>query len=272
MTLRQVIKTISADLEIEGDGAVVRKSITKIDHGLLDPFVSLVGFSGFESVTYMLQGGIKYQDFNGHKITIHEGDVQWMTAGKGIIHSEMPEEEVSNGLQLWINLPSTNKMIDPKALELSSSEIQRAEEDGVEVKVIAGESMGVQSPFYTNTPIMFLDFTLKPRAQTHQAVPVSWTAFAYVIDGDEGLFSSSDSSTVQAHSVVVFGKGDGVSVLNTSSSRPLRFLLIAGEPIGEPVVQYGPFVMNTQAEIDMTIEDYRNAKNGFERAKSWRSD
>ncbi|KAG2324749.1 hypothetical protein Bca52824_007477 [Brassica carinata] len=285
MTSRQVIKKISADLENEGDGAVVRKSITKIDHGLLDPFVSLIEFSvsppggfrdhphrGFESVTYMLQGGIKYQDFNGHKITINEGDVQWMTAGKGIIHSEMPEEEVNNGLQLWINLPSTDKMIDPKALELSSSEIPRAEEDGVEVKVIAGESMGVQSPFYTKTPIMFFDFTLKPRAQTHQAVPESWTAFAYVLDGDEGVFSSSDSSTVQAHNVVVFGKGDGVSVLNTSSSRPLRFLLIAGEPIGEPVVQYGPFVMNSQVEIDVTIEDYRSAKNGFEGAKSWRSE
>ncbi|XP_013648309.2 pirin-1 [Brassica rapa] len=123
MSLRQVIKKISADLENEGDGAVVRKSITKIHHELLDPFVSLVEFSvsplggfrdhphrGFESVTYMLQGGIIYQDFNGHKITIHEGDVQWMTAGKGIIHSEMPEEKVNNGLQLWINLPSVDKM------------------------------------------------------------------------------------------------------------------------------------------------------------------
>ncbi|KAH0918944.1 hypothetical protein HID58_026604 [Brassica napus] len=239
MSLRQVIKKISADLENEGDGAVVRKSITKIHHELLDPFVSLVEFSvsplggfrdhphrGFESVTYMLQGGIIYQDFNGHKITIHEGDVQ----------------------------------------------IPRAEEDGVEVKVIAGESMGVQSLSYTKVPIMFLDFTLQPRAQTHQTVPESWTAFAYVIDGEEGVFSTSDSSTVQAHSVVVFGKGDGVSVLNTSSSKLLRFLLIAGEPIGEPVVQHGPFVMNSQAEIDLTIGDYRNAKNGFEGAKSWRSE
>ncbi|XP_048617732.1 putative pirin-like protein At3g59260 [Brassica napus] len=162
--------------------------------------------------------------------------------------------------------------IDPKALELSSSEIPRAEEDVVEVKVIAGESMGVKSPFYTKVPIMFLDITLKQRAQTHQTVPESWTAFAYVIDGDDGVFRSSDSYTVQAHTVVVLGKGDGVSVLNTSSFKPLRFLLIAGEPISEPVVQHGPFVMNSQAEIDMTIEDYRSAKNGFEGAKSWRSE
>ncbi|CAN7085463.1 unnamed protein product [Brassica oleracea var. botrytis] len=260
-----------------------KASPSEIDHELLDPFVSLVEFSvsppggfrdhphrGFESVTYMLQGGIIYEDFNGHKITIHEGYVQWMTAGKGIIHSEMPEEKVNNGIQLWINLPSFDKMIDPKAVELSSSEIPRAEEDGVEVKVIAGESMGVKSPFYTKVPIMFLDFTLKQRAQTHPTVPESWTAFAYVIDGDYGVFRSSDSYTVQAHTVVVLGKGDGVSVLNTSSFKPLRFLLIAGEPISEPVVQHGPFVMNSQAEIDMTIEDYRSAKNGFEGAKSWR--
>ncbi|XP_020879610.1 putative pirin-like protein At3g59260 [Arabidopsis lyrata subsp. lyrata] len=195
-----------------------------------------------------------------------------MTAGRGIIHSEMPEEQVNKGLQLWINLPSSDKMMEPKNLDMSSSEIPRADEYGVEVKVIAGESMGVKSPFYTKTPVMFLDFTLDPRVQTHQTVPESWTAFAYIIEGDEGVFSSSDSSTVQAHNVVVFGTGDEVSVWNTSSSRSLRFLLIAGEPIGEPVVERGPFVMNSQAEIDMTIRDYRNAQNGFEMAKHWRSE
>lgn len=159
--------------------------------------------------------------------------------------------------------------IEPNNLEISSSEILTAEEDGVKVKVLAGESMGVQSPFYTKTPIMFIDFTLEPGAQTHQTVPESWTAFAYVIEGDEGVFSPSDSSTVEAHNVVVFGTGDEISVRNTSSSRPLRFLLIAGEPIGEPLVQDGTFVMNSQAEIDMTIEDYNNAKNGFEMANCW---
>ncbi|KAL1189736.1 putative pirin-like protein [Cardamine amara subsp. amara] len=282
MASRQVIKKIFANVENEGDSAVIRQGITKTDHELLDPFVSLIEFSvsppcgfrdhphrGFESVTYMLQGGINYEDFNGHISTIHQGDVQWMTAGRGIIHSEMPEEEVNNGLQLWINLPSTHKMIEPKNLEISSSEIPTSEEDGVKVKVIAGESMGVKSPFYTKIPIMFLEFTLEPLAQTHQTVPESWTTLAYVIEGDEGVFSSSDSSTVQAQNVVVFGTGDKVSVRNTSSSRPLRFLLIAGEPIGEPVVQDGPFVMNSQAEIDMTISDYRNAKNGFEIVSCW---
>ncbi|KFK35162.1 hypothetical protein AALP_AA5G247000 [Arabis alpina] len=285
MSSKKVIKTIYAYLENDGNGALVRKGITESDHKLLDPFVTLVDFSvsppggfrdhphrGFESVTYMLKGGIIHQDFNGNKGTIHEGDVQWMTVGRGIVHSEMPEEDINNGLQLWINLPSSDKMIDPKVLELSSSEIPRAEEDGVEVKVIAGNSMGVQSPFYTKTPIMFLDFTLEPRAQIHQTVPESWIAFAYIIEGDKGVFSSSDSSTIPEHHVVVFGPGEEVSVLNTSRSRTLRFLLIAGEPIGEPVVQHGPFVMNSRDETYMAIGDYRMAENGFEMAKYWRSE
>ncbi|CAH2063567.1 unnamed protein product, partial [Thlaspi arvense] len=317
MSSRQVIKKILANFESESDGAVIRQGITKSDHELLDPFVSLVEFSGsilscfalfldqfhlqadseiiltevksansffymytkttiirnvshvidqlcagFESVTYMLQGGIIHQDFNGHSGTIHEGDVQWMTAGRGIIHSEMPEKEINSGLQLWINLPSDDKMIDPKSLEISISEIPRAEEEGVEVKVIAGESMGVQSPFYTKTPIMFLDVTLQPRGQINQTIPESWTAFAYVIEGDDGVFSSSDSSTVEAHNVVVFGTGKLACGIRQA----------LGEPIGEPVVQHEPFVMNSQAEIDMAIEDYRNAKNGFEMAKNWRSE
>ncbi|CAN8280042.1 unnamed protein product [Cochlearia groenlandica] len=285
MLTRRVIKKIFANLENESEGAVIRHGITKSDHELLDPFVSLVEFSvspaggfidhphrGFESVTYMLKGGIIHQDFTGHKGTIYEGDVQWMRAGRGIIHSEMPKEDINNGIQLWINLPSNDKMIEPETIEISSSEIPKAEEDGVEVKVIAGESMGVKSSFHTKVPIMFLDFTLEPKAHTYQTIPDSWTALAYVLEGDEGVFSSSDSSTVQAHSVVVFGTGDEVSVQNTSSHRPLRFLLIAGEPIGEPVVQHGPFVMNTHAEIDMTIGDYRSSTNGFELAKYWRSE
>jgi len=284
---RSVIKKVFAKHQKEGDGAVVRRGISRSEQKLLDPFLMLDEFSvsppagfpdhphrGFETVTYVLEGGITHQDFKGHKGTIYAGDVQWMTAGRGIIHSEMPEEEVNKGLQLWINLSSNEKMIEPNYQELSHSDIPKAAENGVEVKIIAGESMGIQSPVYTRTPTMFLDFTLDPGAQFHQNVPESWNAFAYVLESGESgaVFGSSSSSPVSAHNVVVFGPGnDGVSVWNKSSSRKLRFVLIAGEPIGEPVVQYGPFVMNTQAEIDMTIEDYHYGKNGFEMAKFWRS-
>ncbi|XP_010525731.1 PREDICTED: pirin-like protein 2 [Tarenaya hassleriana] len=279
---RPVVKKVSAKLQKEGDGAVVRRGIGRSELKFLDPFLILDEFSvsppagfpdhphrGFETVTYVLQGGITHQDFKGHKGTIYAGDVQWMTAGRGIIHSEMPEEEVNRGLQLWVNLSSRDKMIEPNYQELSSSDIPRAEKDGVEVRIIAGESMGIQSPVYTRTPTMFLDFVLKPGANFHQNIPESWTAFSYILEG-EGTFSPN-SSPVPPHHVVVFGQaGDGVSVWN-KSSRSLRFVLIAGEPIGEPVVQYGPFVMNSEAEIDQTIEDYHYAKNGFEMAKYWSS-
>ncbi|KAG2720937.1 hypothetical protein I3843_02G045300 [Carya illinoinensis] len=280
---RLVAKKILAKLQREGDGAVVRRGIGRSELKNLDPFLMLDDFSvtppagfpdhphrGFETVTYMLQGGITHQDFAGHKGTIRTGDVQWMTAGRGIVHSEMPAGEgTSNGLQLWINLSSRDKMIEPSYQELPNHEIARAEEDGVEVQVIAGESMGVQSPVYTRTPTMYLDFTLKPGAEVHQNIPESWNSFVYIIEG-EGVFGIPNSSPVAAHHVLVLGPGDGVSVWNRSSSK-LRFVLIGGQPLNEPVVQHGPFVMNTQAEINRTIEDYHYAKNGFEMARSWRS-
>ena len=126
--------------------------------------------------------------------------------------------------------------------------------------------MGVHSPVYTRTPAMFLDFTVKPGSQLHKSIPESWNAFVYVIEG-EGLFGSQKSN---AHHVLELGDGDGLSVWNMSS-RPLRFVLVAGQPINEPVVQYGPFVMNSESEIHNTIEDYQFCKNGFEMGKYWRS-
>ncbi|KAL4632529.1 pirin-like protein [Castanea sativa] len=280
---RLVVKKVQAKLQQEGDGAVVRRGIGRTDLKNLDPFLMLDEFSvtppagfpdhphrGFETVTYMLEGGITHQDFAGHKGTIGPGDVQWMTAGRGIIHSEMPAGgETSKGLQLWINLSSKDKMIEPRYQELLREDIERVEKDGVEVRIIAGESMGIQSPVYTRTPAMFLDFTLKPRAQMHQSIPESWNSFVYILEG-EGVFGIPNSSPVAAHHVLVLGPGDGLSVWNRSS-KALRYVLIAGQPLNEPVVQYGPFVMNTQAEIDRTIEDYHYSKNGFEMAKYWRS-
>ncbi|KAJ6686930.1 PIRIN-RELATED [Salix purpurea] len=277
---RLVAKKVLAKLQHEGQGAVVRRSIGRSELKFLDPFLMLDEFSGFETVTYMLQGGITHQDFAGHKGTIHTGDVQWMTAGRGIIHSEMPAGEGYNLQGQDWNLPpgvltlnssaqSNSPMIEPAYQELLSHDIRTAEKDGVEVRIIAGKSMGVQSPVYTRTPTMYLDFTMKPRTQMHQSIPESWNGFVYIIEG-EGVFGKQSSSPVTAHHVLVLGPGDGLSVWNRAST-PLRFVLIAGQPINEPVVQYGPFVMNTQAEIDRTLEDYHYSKNGFEMAKYWRS-
>ncbi|XP_025794534.1 pirin-like protein isoform X2 [Panicum hallii] len=217
-----------------------------------------------------LQGAFTHQDFAGHKGTIRTGDVQWMTAGRGIVHSEMPAGDgVQKGLQLWINLSSKDKMIEPRYQELQSKDISRAEKDGVEVRIIAGEAFGVRSPVYTRTPTMYMDFTMPPGSELHQPVPEGWNAFVYIIDG-EGVFGREKSAAVGAHHCLVLGPGDGLSVWNRSGA-PLRFALVGGQPLGEPVVQHGPFVMNSRAEIQQAMEDYYYGKNGFERASQWTS-
>ncbi|KAG5231938.1 pirin family protein [Salix suchowensis] len=274
-------KKILAKLQHEGDGAVVRRGIGRSEQKFLDLFSCWMIFqclpAGFpdhsaqrtDVCLLWLSGRHTHQDFAGRKGTIHTGDVQWMTAGRGIIHSEMPAGKVLNGPAAVDKSIFQDKMIEPRYQELLSDDIKRAEKDGAEVRIIAGESMGVQSPVYTRTPTMYLDFTLKPRAQVHQNIPESWNGFVYIIEG-EGVFGKPNSSPSTAHHVLVLGPGDGLSAWNRSS-KPLRFVLIAGQPINEPVVQYGPFVMNTEAEIDQTIEDYNYSKNGFEMARFWRS-
>ncbi|KAK4476403.1 hypothetical protein RD792_015554 [Penstemon davidsonii] len=182
-----------------------------------------------------------------------------MPAGKG----------PNTGLQLWINLSSKDKMIEPKYQELLNSDIPSATKDGVEVRIIAGEAMGVHSPVYTRTPTMYLDFTLKPNTQYNQKIPESYNAFVYILKG-EGVFGIEKSSPASAHHILVLSPGDGLSVWNKSSGS-LRFVLVGGLPLNEPVVQRGPFVMNTQAEINKAMEDYYYGKNGFEMAKNWRS-
>lgn len=164
---------------------------------------------------------------------------------------------------------SSNHRIEPRYQELQSEDINRVESDGVEVCIIAGEAMGVRSPVFTRTPTMFLDFKLQPGSHTHQYIPESWNSFVYVIEG-EGVFGNFSSSPVSAHYTLVLSAGDGLSIWNRST-KMLRFVLIGGQPLNEPVVQYGPFVMNTQAEIDQTIEDYQFCRNGFENAKYWKS-
>ena len=162
-----------------------------------------------------------------------------------------------------------NHRIDPRYQEIASKDIPEAAKEGIKVRVIAGEALGAKSPIYTNTPTMYLDFTLNPGAQLEQPIPISWNAFVYVLEG-EGIFGNS-KSPVTAHNLLLLGFGDGLVAWN-KASKPLRFVLVGGEPLGEPVVQFGPFVMNTQEEIDQAIEDYENCANGFEKAGHWRSE
>ncbi|XP_010675858.1 pirin-like protein [Beta vulgaris subsp. vulgaris] len=281
---RPIVRKFQARPQREGVGAVVRRSIGRFELKYFDPFLVLDEFSvsapggfpdhphrGFETVTYMLQGALTHEDFAGHKGSIGTGDVQWMTAGRGIVHSEMPAAQgVQKGLQLWINLSSKHKMVEPRYQEIQSKDISEVEKNGVKVRVIAGEALGKKSLIYTRTPTLYLDFTLKPGTNLQQPIPKSWNAFVYVLEG-EGIFGSSRSSSpITAHYLLLLGPGDGLMAWNRSS-KSLRFILVGGEPLGEPLVQYGPFVMNTQEEIDQTIEDFENGVNGFERAKYWQS-
>ncbi|XP_022981564.1 pirin-like protein isoform X2 [Cucurbita maxima] len=280
---RLVARKFLARPQHEGLGAIVRRSIGRFELKYFDPFLVLDEFSvtapagfpdhphrGFETVTYMLQGSVTHEDFEGHKGTIGAGDLQWMTAGRGIVHSEMPAAQgTQQGLQLWINLSSKNKMIEPNYQEISSKEIQEATKDGVTVKVIAGEALGAKSPIHTRTPTMYLDFTLNPKAHLHQPIPSSWNAFVYILEG-EGVFGSSKATSTTAHNLLLLGFGDGLDVWN-KSAKAVRFILVGGERLSEPVVQFGPFVMNTQEQIDQTIDDFDNYTNGFEKARHWRS-
>lgn len=151
-----------------------------------------------------------------------------------------------------------------------SKDVAEVSKDGIKVRVIAGEALGTKSPIYTRTPTMYLDFTLKPGSHLQQPIPISWNAFVYVIEG-EGVFGTSKSLPVAAHHLLLLGSGDGLEAWN-KSSKPLRFILVGGEPLGEPLAQWGPFVMNTQEEINQTLEDFDNYTNGFEKARHWRSE
>ncbi|KAK4275378.1 hypothetical protein QN277_018470 [Acacia crassicarpa] len=283
---RPVVRKFLARPQHEGVGAIVRRSIGRFELKYFDPFLVLDEFSvtapagfpdhphrGFETVTYMLQGSVTHEDFEGHKGTIEAGDLQWMTAGKGIVHSEMPAAQgTQKGLQLWINLSSKHKMIEPRYQEMPSKDIAEASKDGIKVRVIAGEALGIKSPIQTKTPTMYLDFTLKPGSHLQQPIPESWNAFVYVLEG-EGVFGSTKSQPVASHHILLLGSsGDGLEAWNKSGSKAVRFILVGGEPLGEPLVQFGPFVMNTEEEIDQTVSDFENYVNGFEKARHWRSE
>lgn len=164
---------------------------------------------------------------------------------------------------------STNSRIKPNYQELESKDIAEGTEDGVKVRVIAGEAMGIKSPIFTRTPTMYLDFTMQPGSYFQQPIPLNWNAFIYILEG-KGVFGDAKAAPAAPHNLLLLGDGDAVEAWN-NYSKPLRFLLIGGEPLNEPIERYGPFVMNTHEEINRAIYDYRNCVNGFEKAKHWKS-
>ena len=225
---------------------------------------------GFETVTYMVEGRFGHKDSAGHAGTLGPGDVQWMTAGAGVIHSEMPDPEFTrtggrmHGLQLWVNLPARDKMIAPRYQELPTGQIPvgRSMDGKVTVKVIAGEALGAKAAIETRTPILYQHFTLAPGARVEQPVPADYRVFAYGLSGT-GLYGPQ-AQAIEAQQMVAFAS-DGETVTLAApadASVPVEVLLIGGVPLNEPVVRYGPFVMNTEQEIRQAVLDYQAGRMG----------
>jgi redox-sensitive bicupin YhaK (pirin superfamily) len=227
---------------------------------------------GFETVTYLLEGKFEHKDSQGHTGIINSGDVQWMTAGSGVIHSELPEKEFSkyggklHGFQLWVNLPKSNKMMKPRYQEIPRSKIPTVttEDGNVIVKLIAGESLGSKAVVDTITPIMYMHFKLESGSSIVQPIPKEYNVFAYIIKGKGIVERKNNNKIIERGNLVIFDKyGKEVYIKAVEDSKiPLELLLIGGIPIREPIARYGPFVMNTQQEIYQAIEDYRNGQLG----------
>ncbi|KAJ3179150.1 hypothetical protein HDU87_003108 [Geranomyces variabilis] len=290
---KSVAKVVLSVAQAEGVGAIVRRSIGTHQLRNLDPFLMLDEFTvnpgagfpdhphrGFATVTYMLAGSFDHEDFCGHKGRINPGDLQWMTAGRGILHAEMPNpasSETAHGLQLWVNLPAKDKMCAPTYQELPNTDVPRAQspDGGAVIKVIAGTSYGVPAKVVTNSPILYLDVVLEKDRVFEQVVPAGWTAFVYTLDGGEidvGCSEVDGGATptrVGPHNTVVLGaEGDSLMVKAVSKA---HFVVIGGQKINEPIVQHGPFVMNTRDEILQAFTDYERGVNGFEGSKKWAS-
>lgn len=278
---RKVVDIVKPDFVIEGAGVLLQRSFGPSRANPFDPFLlfdhfafndpiegPIVGFPmhphrGIETVTYMLEGNTRHRDSLGNMGVIGPGDVQWMTSGRGIMHEEMPKRGSSgrvNGFQLWVNLPAAQKMSEPRYQEVSSDSIPTIELDGAKVRVIAGEYEGIQGPVtqITANPL-YMDVTLDPLSEFVLPVPHGHTLVAYLFEG-EGIFdmgSAVEGDPIQAVHMLVFGDGDYVSV-KAGSSKQARFVLIAGGPFMEPIVPYGPFVMNTEEEIRQALTELRN--------------
>ena len=286
--VRTVAGVVNSIETLEGGGFLVRRPFPQAAFSDFDPFLLLDEMGpmdvapgeakgapdhphrGFETVTYMLSGDMEHKDSSGRAGRLRPGDVQWMTAGAGVVHAEMPSAEFMrtggrmHGFQLWVNLPQEDKMIKPRYQEIPDSRIPKATSpDGlVSVSVIAGEAMGEEAVIETRTPIIYLHYRIKPGGVVNQQVPHDYNAFAYVIDG-AGLFGAEGDRGADGQMIMFAPDGDGVKIENSAdASETLEVLLIAGVPLNEPIARYGPFVMNTEAEIHQAFEDYRRGRMG----------
>lgn len=321
---REIAKKVRSIETEEGAGAVVRRSIGTPALRNISPFLMLDHFrigegAGFPdhphrgqtTVTYVLDGQSQHEDFAGHAGTIGPGDVQWMNAGHGIMHAEMPVHRDAEGnklpdpvgLQLWVDLPKEAKKEPPSYQEYRAAQIPTAEskdveengEKGWKIKVVAGESHGVRSPIELpkNGGVLFLDVHLAPNGSVYQPIDPRYNAFIYTLEGSvvvgdhspvgaaaagERLAFNPSTAAIPGeavgayHTLVLTKSGEaGVKISNPSGERAARMVLVAGEPLDQEVYQYGPFVMTNRAEIQQTLIDFQTGQNGFERAPGWKS-
>ena len=274
MTTRSVSATIESMRALEGAGFPVRRPFPTPRVPQIDPFLLLDEMGpedlapgeakgapdhphrGFETVTYVISGAVEHEDSAGHAGRIGPGAVQWMTAGSGVIHSEMPSREMrsdggrQHGFQLWVNLPAVDKMMPPRYQEFREGEIPQVREDGVVVRVIAGSYHGTSGPVETRSPVGYLHVTLDPGAEVRLTAPADQTALAYTFAGD-------GDGTLQVYA----DDGDELALRNDGTGVS-EHLVLTGAPLREPVARYGPFVMNTGAEIEQAISDYQSGRFG----------
>jgi redox-sensitive bicupin YhaK (pirin superfamily) len=278
---RQVKQLVTAHRQQEGAGFVVRRPVPTMGLDLVDPFLLIdelgpitygpgeaVGapdhpHRGFETVSYILEGAVEHEDSAGHHGVINAGDVQWMTAGGGIVHSEMPTKQLLeqggrvHGFQIWVNLPRRLKLSQPRYQEVAAARIPQAQTaDGLaRVKIIAGSALGVNAVIETHTPIVFQDWTLQRGADVTIDIAREQQVLAYVFDGAIEI----EGRSVRDGQMAILGDGDAVRLTGGAGG---RLLLLAGVPHREPVARYGPFVMSTEQELFEAFRDYQSGRMG----------
>ncbi len=291
---RKIHKVIKSKPTIEGAGVHLKRAFAFREVPAFDPFLLLDDFRstdsrhyikgfpwhphrGIETITYVLRGSVEHEDSMGNKGVIGSGDVQWMTAGSGIIHQEMPKGDEAGhmgGFQLWANLPTTHKMMDPRYRDVKSNQIPEISTDnGVTIRVICGEVRGIRGHVRDIiTDPEYLDVTLQAETGFIHPTQPGHTVFAYIIEGKAWFCEQKDPFTYEVEGTNYFDMKrtplatdenlvlfeDGEQIVVSTADEPVRFLLISGRPIGEPVAWYGPIVMNTQEELRIAFEEYSN--------------
>ncbi|KAI5478053.1 pirin [Pseudohyphozyma bogoriensis] len=297
---RSVAKAILAVETPEGAGALVRRSIGTSQLRNFTPFLMLDNFKvaegagfpdhphrGMTTLTYLIEGEFEHEDFVGHRGRLGPGDLQFMIAGRGIMHSEMPIHTKGGkdpfGLQLWIDLPKEHKMVKPSYQELKATEIPDANPDpSINIKVICGKAEGNETQGVVESPVRplggcwFLDVVYGAESQgktMFQNIPAGWNAFIYTLSGTIELGPTGSTTTVKPfHTAVLTNSPADQGIQITSATPDARFVIVAGEPLDQEIVQHGPFVMDSRVGIQQAFQDYQLGRNGFEGAHDWHSE